>query len=87
MAQSKLLPKGCVMSVHTKFMRALHALCALHAFCALLALHALHCKKLALNVLSQAKKQSTACIAYIACNARRNFVLTLVAQPFGSNLL
>ena len=38
MAQSKSPPKACATSANTKFLRALHALCALHA---LLALHAL----------------------------------------------
>ena len=42
MAQSKSLPKGCATNVNTKFLRALHALCALHALRALHALLALH---------------------------------------------
>ena len=41
MAQSKSPPKACATSANTKFLRALHALCALHALRALRALHAL----------------------------------------------
>ena len=47
MAQSKSPPKACATSANTKFLPALHALCALHtlralhALCALNALHAL----------------------------------------------
>ena len=42
MAQSKSPPKACATSANTKFLRALHALCALHALRALHALCALH---------------------------------------------
>ena len=56
MAQSKSPPKACATSANTKFLRALHALCALHA---LLALHALCAQHVLHALLSYIALQKT----------------------------
>ena len=62
MAQSKSPPKACATSANTKFLRALHALCALHALLAYIALQktgskCVHKQKKQTGLMEEKKKK------------------------------